>query len=67
MTNVDHIDPREYSKGLDHRTDRHVRDLAARRAKLESPVERILFDNDPANGSIAARIEVMLSEPDNAR
>jgi hypothetical protein len=52
-------------------TDPHEHALAVEmlrreRAALETPVEHILFDNDPANGSIATRIEVMLTEPDEA-
>ena len=40
------------------------RTLAERRAELDTPAERIAFDNDPANGTTAERIAAMLDRRD---
>ena len=42
-----------------------IEELAAKRAKITDPVERIAFDNDPANGLTAIRIGAMLAKTRN--
>lgn len=36
-----------------------IDELKRRRAQLENPIDRIAFDNDPANGTAAERIVAM--------
>ena len=40
-----------------------VEQLKRARAKLATPLDRILFDNDPANGRAALRIVAMTESP----
>jgi hypothetical protein len=48
---------------LDTAQRAHVEHLKRERGKLRSPIERIAFDNDPANGPFALRL-IAASESD---
>lgn len=54
-----------FNAALTYRTqleNEQIKLAAARRAALETPLERILFDNDPANGPLIVRVGAMLSD-----
>lgn len=41
-----------------------IESMKEQRATLKTPVERILFDNDPRNGTFAERIVAMTESAD---